>query len=114
MDNSVSVSPNALRRYGETAGAIASEVSSAGAFDLAGNLAAMTASFGLIGQDFLAMFAPAQADHAANYAALASVFAARARHAAANAACYESTDRAQADALRAVQTGIDAFAGKSA
>jgi hypothetical protein len=106
MGNSVSVSPNALRQYGNTANAIAAELGSAGAFDLAGNLAAMTPVFGLIGQDFLAAFAVAQANHAKNFADVTSVFAQRAQHAHATAASYEDTDRTHAAALGAAGEGL--------
>ncbi|NUS42156.1 MAG: hypothetical protein HOQ24_00430, partial [Mycobacteriaceae bacterium] len=50
----IEVSPEALRAYGASAGAISTELAATGGFDLAANLAAMVPVFGLIGQDFLA------------------------------------------------------------
>jgi hypothetical protein len=88
----ISVVPDALRSYGAAMGSVSAAVASTGAFDTAGNLAAMTPVFGLIGQDFLAAFAVAQANHAQNYADLATLFGHHARLAHQSAAGYESTD----------------------
>lgn len=94
------VSPSELRAYGAKAGAISAQLAATGAFDLAGNVAAMVPVFGVIGQDFLAAFGVAQASHAAEYAKVAETFGSRAALAQSSADGYEETDNQHAESIR--------------
>lgn len=102
MGDNMQVSPAALRTYGAAAEGISTTLAASGAFDLAGNVAAMTPVFGLVGQDFLAAFAVAQANHAKAYGDVASAFGGRAQLARHSADAYEDIDNKHADALRAI------------
>lgn len=104
--SNVEVTPDALRAYGNTAAGISAELAGAGSFDLAANIAAMVPVFGLIGQDFLAAFGVAQANHAANITDLATNFGNRAQMAHHSAQAYENHDASLSKALKAVNTQI--------
>ncbi|WP_319945476.1 type VII secretion target [Nocardia macrotermitis] len=88
--------PNTFRRYGDTAAGMATAVAAAGNIDQAASVAAATPVFGLIGQEFLASFAYAQANHFTAVNQLANVFAntALAAHTAADA--YSRTEERNA------------------
>jgi TPP-dependent pyruvate/acetoin dehydrogenase alpha subunit len=102
MGNSVEVSTEALRAYGQAAQEISGRLVAAGAFDQAEHVAALVPVFGVIGQDFLAAFGVAQAQHAAAYTDVAATFGGRARHAHTSADAYEGSDHTHAAALRAI------------
>lgn len=100
-----------IREYGNTAAQAAEQVGSAGAIDLAANLAALAPVLGPIGADFLASFANAQTIHAKQVAALAHHYGQTAAAAHATAESYDSTDGATSSALGTVGQGIDAVQG---
>ncbi|KQS00462.1 hypothetical protein ASG12_06070 [Williamsia sp. Leaf354] len=95
----VSVQPDAVRAYGTTVAGVGAAIESAGAMDLAANIAVMVPVFGLIGQDFLAGFGGAQFSNAVSTASLVAVHAASAASAFESAAGYEGTDGDTAGAL---------------
>lgn len=99
---SVEVSPDDLRAFANRTGRLASEMTEASAFDLAGNMAAMTPVFGLVGADYLAAFDTVQTQHAESFASLATYFTNAAANLHANANAYEHTDASTAAKLRAV------------
>lgn len=63
----------AITAYGSTEAAIATQVAGAAAADVATALATAVPVFGLIGQDFLAAFALAQANYLLSSAEVAAV-----------------------------------------
>ncbi|MFE7796283.1 type VII secretion target [Nocardia sp. NPDC057440] len=81
--------PDAIRRYGDAAAAMATGVATAGAFDQAATIAAAVPVFGLIGQDFLMSFAYAQGNHVSSVFELAAVHAGTALTAHQGATAYE-------------------------
>lgn len=85
--DTLQVQPNTFRQYGDIAAGMAATVAAAGTVDQAASVAAATPVFGLIGQEFLASFAYAQANHFAAVNQLANVFAgtSAAAHGAADA-----------------------------
>lgn len=102
MSDGIRVTPAALRDYAGTAGGISSALSVVGAVDAARNLAIMAPVFGLIGEDFLAAFAVAQANHIKGITDLAAYFGAHATNATSNAKAYERVDRDHASALNSI------------
>ena len=90
-------SPAGIADYGATAHAMAGEVAAAGT--TAAGTALIGAAFGLIGADFVAAFATAQANHAQALAALAHTAAALGDASLASAANYRRTDVAHASAI---------------
>lgn len=95
-----------IRNYGNTAAQAAEQVGSAGAIDLAANLAALAPVLGPIGADFLASFATAQSNHAKSVAALANHYAQTAVAAHTAADSYDSTDSSTGAALGSVGQAI--------
>lgn len=91
MDN-VTVSPDALDGYAAATASIATMVASAGSINAAANTAAMIPVFGLIGQEFLAEFIGAQANHLFSVGSLAAVHAGTAASAAAGAVDFRGSD----------------------
>ncbi|WP_280399591.1 type VII secretion target [Nocardia carnea] len=90
--------PAAIRSYGDSQAGTAVEVATVGATNQAAVIAAAVPVFGLIGQDFLAAFAVAQANNMLSVNEIAAVHAATAVAAHRSAAAYESTDgRSAAD-----------------
>ncbi|WP_227984298.1 type VII secretion target [Nocardia spumae] len=98
MDELVAV-PEAIRRYGDTAATMATETLSAGRVNQAVTIAAAIPIFGLIGQDFLATYAVAQANHLGSVVELATVHAGTAVTAHQSAATYSAADEDNADVL---------------
>lgn len=92
----IAVESDAIRQYGNTAAATATEVAVAGATNQAATIAAAVPVFGLIGQDFLAAYAYAQASNLTSVAELAHVYAMTAVAAHEAAALYDLTDAASA------------------
>ncbi|WP_040774460.1 type VII secretion target [Nocardia pneumoniae] len=95
--NEIVVASDAIRRYGEASAAMAVDVAVAGAANQAATIAAAIPVFGLIGQDFLAAFAVAQANNMMSVAELAHVHAMTAVAAHESAATYDLTDDASAN-----------------
>ncbi|MBF6133822.1 hypothetical protein IU501_12520 [Nocardia otitidiscaviarum] len=84
--------PDAIRGYGDASAAMAGAVLGAASTDQAATIAAIVPVFGLIGQDFLAAFAYAQANHFSSAAELAAVHAGTAVAAYEAAGTYEAVD----------------------
>ncbi|KAF0848250.1 MULTISPECIES: type VII secretion target [Nocardia] len=98
------VVPDALRAYGSASAAMASGVASAAAVDQAATVAAVVPVFGLIGQELLASYAFAQANHLSSVAELAAVHAGTALTAHQGAATYEGVDGASGMDIGSVRT----------
>jgi len=88
------VASDAIRRYGDAAATMATETAAAGATNQAATIAASIPVFGLIGQDFLAAFAFAQANNLLSVTELAAVHAATAITSYEGATAYELTEDA--------------------
>ncbi|MFF3224962.1 type VII secretion target [Nocardia suismassiliense] len=102
--NHIEVVPDAVRAYGSASAAMAAGVASAGAVDQAATIATVVPVFGLIGQEFLASFAFAQANHLSSVAELAAVHAGTALTAHQAASTYEVTDGASGAAIGSVSS----------
>lgn len=107
--SSIDVSPDEIRKYGNAAAATAGELAHAGSLDQAANMAALAPVFGLVGAEFLARFATAQADHALSFLGVARHFAATARLVHANADAYERADRDAAASMTAIAQRLEAL-----
>ncbi|MFC8042685.1 type VII secretion target [Nocardia sp. NPDC057353] len=101
--NHVAVVPDALRRYGDASASMATGIATAGTVDQAATIAAVVPIFGLIGQEFLAAYAFAQANHLSSLLELAGVHAGTALTAHEAAATYEAADAESGAAIGAVQ-----------
>lgn len=101
--DTVQVAPKVFREYGDIAANMAAAVATAGAVDQAATVAAAVPVFGLIGQEFLASFAYAQANHLTAVNELAHVFAntSTAAHTAADA--YARTEQHNAAGFTAAE-----------
>ncbi|WP_067833263.1 type VII secretion target [Nocardia lijiangensis] len=88
----VAAEPDAIRAYADTAAACAASVATAGSVNQAATMAAAIPVFGLIGQDFLASFAVAQANHLTSVAELAYVHGMTALTCQQAATEYQVTD----------------------
>ncbi|WP_040794556.1 type VII secretion target [Nocardia higoensis] len=94
--------PEAIRQYGKTSAALASETLAVASIDQLAVVAAAVPVFGLIGQDFLASYAMAQASHLTAVAEVAAVHAGTAVAAFESAAYYTATDLDSADNLGSI------------
>ncbi|MGV9481841.1 type VII secretion target [Gordonia aichiensis] len=101
MDD-VRVTPEVLQGFAAANAAIGTAVGAAGTIDAAANTAAMIGVFGLIGQEFLAAFITAQANHLFAVGNLAAVHASTAAATMAALAEFDAGDAANAAAIRAV------------
>ncbi|WP_330233010.1 type VII secretion target [Nocardia sp. NBC_00508] len=104
--NEIVVVSDAIRGYGDASAAMAVDVAAAGAADQAATIAAAIPVFGLIGQDFLAAFAFAQANNMMSVAELAHVHGMTAVAAHESAATYDLTDDASASDFGSISTSI--------
>lgn len=95
----LSVETDALRAFGVTNSGVAGDIAGAGNFDGAANVAAMTPVFGLIGADYLAMFAAAQLLHARDINELSAKYHDMAGAAFSSATNYDVADADNAAAL---------------
>ncbi|MFI5779332.1 type VII secretion target [Nocardia sp. NPDC051570] len=91
--NVVNVQPQIFHQYGDISEGMAATVAVAGAVDQAASIAAAVPVFGLIGQEFLASFAYAQANHLAALSGLTDICTGTAETSHAAAASYEHTER---------------------
>ncbi|MRH89373.1 hypothetical protein GFY24_18285 [Nocardia sp. SYP-A9097] len=91
--NVLNVQPQTFRQYGEISEGMAAIIAVAGAVDQAASIAAAVPVFGLIGQDFLASFAYAQANHVAALTDLVDTFTTTAMTSRVAALSYEQTER---------------------
>ncbi|MFI6172419.1 type VII secretion target [Nocardia sp. NPDC051052] len=95
--NVLHVQPETFRHYGDISAAMAATVALVGAADQAAGVAAVVPVFGLIGQEFLASFAYAQANHLGSVTELAEIFSTTAANSHTAAAAYEQADQHSAD-----------------
>jgi hypothetical protein len=102
----LSVDTEAVRAFAATQEGVAAQVADAGNVDAAGNVAAMTPVFGLIGADYLAMFAAAQVLHAQDINDLAGKVNHIGQAAFGTVAVVTDTDQSSASALGAVTNPI--------
>lgn len=91
MDDLVATT-DAIHRYADVSAVMAVETATAGAANQAATVAAAIPVFGLIGQDFLAAFAYAQANNLMSVTELATVHAGTALTAHESAALYDMTE----------------------
>ncbi|MGI5219352.1 type VII secretion target [Nocardia sp. CA-290969] len=90
--NGISAVPDAIRQYGNESAAMAAGIATTAAVDQVATISFAAPAFGLIGQEFLALFACAQADHLASATELAAVHAATALAVHRAAGSYEAMD----------------------
>ncbi|WP_308163057.1 type VII secretion target [Nocardia alni] len=93
MTDVLQVQPKTFQQYGDIAQNMATTVAAAGAVDQAASVAAAATVFGLIGQDFLASFAYAQANNFSSILQLANVFDNTSTAAHTAAAAYSKTEQ---------------------
>ena len=98
----VRVTPEVLEGIAATNVAMATAVGAAGSINAAANTAVMVPVFGLIGQEFLAAFIAAQANHLTSVGELAGARAATAATTVAGLAGFEGVDAASAAVIRSV------------
>lgn len=101
--NDLTAAPDAIRQYGDATAAMAAETLAAGSVDQALTVAAAVPVFGLIGQDFLATFAVAQANHLASVGELAAVHAATAVAAHQSADAYDDHEQRTSGAFDSIR-----------
>lgn len=95
----MSAIPEGIESYAAMHATVASALGTAEGIDQAANVAALVPVFGLIGQEFLASFAYAQANHVLSVGQLAASHAGSAAHAMASAESYRATDAEHASGL---------------
>jgi len=99
--NQVVVHPQAVQAFGATSAALGTAAATAGAIDTAAVGAAVTAVFGVIGQEFAVAYAVAQANHLRAVGQLAAAHAGTAAAAAAGLASFGTADDAGAGGIGA-------------
>ncbi len=106
MSEQLSVETDALRAFAATHEGIAAQIAGAGNMDTARHVAAMTPVFGIIGADYLAMFAAAQLLHCQNINDLSQRVGDIGQAAFGSAATYDGTDSDYSAAVKAVTNTI--------
>ncbi|MEV0080189.1 type VII secretion target [Nocardia neocaledoniensis] len=102
----LSVQTDAVAAFAGTNAAVAGDIAAAGINDAASNVAAMTPVFGLIGADYLAMFAVAQALQAKDINDLSAKFSKLSDAAFTSSVQFDATDVANAADLARQAAGI--------
>ncbi|NKY86978.1 type VII secretion target [Nocardia veterana] len=97
---------SAITAFGATHQSIAAEIAGAANMDTATHVAAMTPVFGLIGADYLAMFAAAQVLHCSDVNDLSAKCNHLGQSAFGTVAVLGDTDDAASAALGAIGNGI--------
>ncbi len=97
---------NAVRAFGTAHQGIATEIAGAANMDTATHVAAMTPVFGLIGADYLAMFAAAQVLHCTDVNQLSAKCNHLGESAFGTAALIDDSDSAASGILGAIGNGI--------
>lgn len=95
----ISVDPEAVRAFATTQHGVAADIAAAGNLDTVAGVAAMTPVFGLIGADYLAMYAVAEVLHAKDINALSGRYGHLGATASGSATALESTDGSFAGGL---------------
>ncbi|MBO0853892.1 MAG: ESX-1 secretion-associated protein [Nocardia sp.] len=106
MAENLTADTTAVRGFGATHQAIAGQIAGAGNMDTASHVAAMTPVFGLIGADYLAMFAAAQALHCTDINDLSAKCNHLGQSAFGTAALVDNADNAASGAINAVGHSI--------
>ncbi|WP_024805522.1 type VII secretion target [Nocardia sp. BMG51109] len=99
MTENLSAETDAVRAFATTQEGVAGQIAAAGDMDAVGHVAAMTPVFGLIGADYLAMFAAAQVLHCKDINDLSAKCDHLGRAAFGTAAVFDDTDSAFQGAL---------------
>ena len=99
--NPIVVHPQAVQTFGATAAALGTATAAVGAVDTAAVSAAVTAVFGLIGQEFAAAYAVAQVNHLRAVGQVAAAHAATAAAVTAGLASFTGADSAAASGIEA-------------
>lgn len=102
----LSVQTDAVAAFAATNAGVAGEIAAAGNFDAVANVSAMTPVFGLIGADYLAMFAAAQALQAKDINDLSAKFSSLSDAAFKTSVTFETTDIDNAAELARQAAGI--------
>lgn len=98
--NDVTLIPAAVEAFGATSASLATAVGAAGTIDAAATAAAMIPVFGVIGQEFLAAFIAAQANHLLSVGGLAAVHAGMAATTIGGLAEFQAQDATAGAAIR--------------
>ncbi|MFI9404599.1 type VII secretion target [Nocardia sp. NPDC052316] len=102
----LSVETDAVRAFAATNAGIAGDLAGAGNFDAVKNVSALVPVFGLIGVDYLAMFAAAQVLQAKDINDLSAKYSKLSESAFSAAAAYDATDWSSSAALNAIGNQI--------
>ena len=102
----IRVVPDGIRAFGATNLRAAEQVAQAGTFDLQANISALSPALGLIGGEFLAVFAAAQSEHTRAVTQLSWAYASNRTAAHEAATGYETTDPGTASALADAAGGL--------
>ena len=103
---SFSVETEAVRAFAATHKGVAAQISGVGNMDTVGHVAAMTPVFGLIGADYLAMFAAAQVLHCQDINDLSGKVDKIGQAAFGTAATFDDTDSSFSTALESATKQI--------
>ncbi|MFE7742381.1 type VII secretion target [Nocardia sp. NPDC057455] len=98
----LSVETEAVRAFAATNAGIAGDLAGAGNFDAVKNVSALVPVFGLIGADYLAMFAAAQVLQAKDINDLSAKYAKLSDSAFNAATAYDAVDWSNAGALGSI------------
>jgi hypothetical protein len=102
----LSVETEAVRAFAATNAGVAGDVAGAGNFDAVANVAAMTPVFGLIGADYLLMFAAAQVLQTKDINELSAKYTKLSQAVFSSATAFDGTDLSNAGALGAIANQI--------
>jgi hypothetical protein len=97
----VAVDSELFHRYGDVTGDIGRQTAVAGAVDQAAGIAALVPVFALIGHEYLAAFAVAQANHLGSVAQLSAKYQAVSNASHGSATNYVATEAESATGLTA-------------
>ncbi|GAB2695321.1 type VII secretion target [Nocardia mexicana] len=92
MSEPLSIESDAVRTFAATQEGVAGQIAAAGDMDTVTHVAAMTPVFGVIGADYLAMFAAAQVLHAKDINELSGKVDNLGKHAFGTAAVIDDSD----------------------
>lgn len=106
----LSVNTDAVNAFAATNAAVAGDIAAAGITDAAANVSAMTPVFGLIGADYLAMFAAAQALQAKDINDLSAKFSKLSDAAFKSSATFSTEDVSSAVDIARQAAGIGGLA----
>ncbi|MFC4126883.1 type VII secretion target [Nocardia rhizosphaerae] len=106
----LSVQTDAVAAFAATNATVAGDIAAAGITDAASNVAAMTPTFGLIGADYLAMFAVAQVLQAKDINDLSAKFGKLSEAAFTSSVEFDAADAANAADIARQAAGIGGLA----